>query len=347
MFLKDYLDYVFYWNSIWDFILAILLFLNLVFIFWLLKILIIKLLKRFSNKLNEDLHESLIWVLKSFPWYFYATVYLYFPLKILNISDILDKILNIVFILIVVLQILKIIIKFIEFYLNKVFVDKWWNHKDKTTINFITVIIKIVSYILLWILILSNFWIELTPFLASFGIIWVAIAFASQKILSDIFATITLYFDKPFDIWDMIMLWNDMWKVRKIWLRSTHIEMNSWQELIISNSELSNIRIQNYSRAKKRKDTIKIKISNKTDIKKIQSILDHKSRIDDKNNIFKIYEEWFKIDRLDITDIIDWWIIIEIIYIIEWSNMKSYHEIKTNLSLWIIEYLNQNNIDIL
>jgi len=104
------------------------------------------------------------------------------------------------------------------------------------------------------------------------GIGGVAVAFALQNVLGDIFASISIYFDKPFKVGDFIIIGEDMGVVKKIGLKSTILESLWGQDIVVSNRELTTVRINNYRTMKKRRVVFTFGVLYETPTKKMEKI---------------------------------------------------------------------------
>ena len=95
--------------------------------------------------------------------------------------------------------------------------------------------------------------LNLVGLLASLGIGGLAIAFAAQKTLEQLLGGIVIYLDRPFVVDDYIGLPDGTFgKVESIGLRSTRIRTSGKGTVIIApNSSLTEVNIENYTRAKK------------------------------------------------------------------------------------------------
>ena len=95
--------------------------------------------------------------------------------------------------------------------------------------------------------------INLVGLFASLGIGGLAIAFAAQKTLEQLLGGIVLYLDSPFVVDEYIGLPDGTFgKVESIGLRSTRIRTSGKGTVIIApNSSLTQVNIENYTRAKK------------------------------------------------------------------------------------------------
>jgi small-conductance mechanosensitive channel len=85
---------------------------------------------------------------------------------------------------------------------------------------------------------LANLGFEVSTLIAGLGVGGIAIALASQKILSDLFASLTIILDRPFVVGDFIIS-NDMkGTVKKIGLKTTLARSLNGELLILPNSDL-------------------------------------------------------------------------------------------------------------
>jgi small-conductance mechanosensitive channel len=94
---------------------------------------------------------------------------------------------------------------------------------------------------------------DLVGLVASLGLVGLAVAFAAQKILEQLIATLVLYLDRPFVAGDYIRLPEGaLGKVESIGLRSTKIRsLGTGTIIVIPNSILVSVEIENVTLAKK------------------------------------------------------------------------------------------------
>jgi len=78
--------------------------------------------------------------------------------------------------------------------------------------------------------------IEITPLLASAGILSLAVAFAAQESLSNLISGASLAISKPFRIGDILKIDNEYGKVESMTLRHTVIRLWDNRRMIIPNS---------------------------------------------------------------------------------------------------------------
>jgi small-conductance mechanosensitive channel len=100
---------------------------------------------------------------------------------------------------------------------------------------------------------LSNLGINVTTFVASLGIGGVAIALAVQNILGDLFASLSIAVDKPFEVGDAIAVNNFTGTVEHVGLKTTRVRADSGEQIVIGNAELLKNTVRNYKRMSNRR----------------------------------------------------------------------------------------------
>lgn len=115
----------------------------------------------------------------------------------------------------------------------------------QSAMGLIRVLVTAGLFILATILILSNLGVDVTGLLAGLGIGGIAIGLAAQGIFSDLFAALSVLFDKPFRKGDMVKFDTSQGNVEAIGLKSTRIRAISGEEIVISNANLLNKELRN------------------------------------------------------------------------------------------------------
>jgi small-conductance mechanosensitive channel len=94
---------------------------------------------------------------------------------------------------------------------------------------------------------------NITTLLASLGIGGVAVALAVQNILADLFASISITMDKPFEVGDFIKVEDFLGPVEFVGLKTTRVRSLSGEQIIFSNTDLLKSRIRNFKRMAERR----------------------------------------------------------------------------------------------
>jgi len=109
----------------------------------------------------------------------------------------------------------------------------------------------------LWVVIslavLSNMGVNITAFVASLGIGGVALALAVQNILGDLFASLAIAVDKPFEVGDSITVGDVTGTVERVGLKTTRIRSLGGEQIVMSNAELLKRTVANFKRLQTRR----------------------------------------------------------------------------------------------
>ncbi|MBQ5946028.1 mechanosensitive ion channel family protein [Massilia sp. ST3] len=111
---------------------------------------------------------------------------------------------------------------------------------------------------------LSNLGINVTTFVASLGIGGIAIALAVQNILGDLFASLSIAVDKPFEVGDSISVNNFSGTVEHVGLKTTRIRALGGEQIVIANAELLRNTVFNYRRMSTRRIQFALRINPST-----------------------------------------------------------------------------------
>ncbi len=141
--------------------------------------------------------------------------------------------------------------------------DKWIhlsiNRKTRSnpaaasSIGLMQLLAKIFIFSAVLLFTLNNLGIKITTIIAGLGVGGIAVALALQRILGDLFSSLSIVMDKPFVVGDFIVLDQYMGEVERIGLKSTRIRSLGGEQIIISNSDLLATRIRNYKRMHERR----------------------------------------------------------------------------------------------
>lgn len=125
--------------------------------------------------------------------------------------------------------------------------------------------------------VLFNTWgIDMTAWLASAGIIGIAVGFAAKDTLANLFAGVLIIADAPYKIGDFIVLDSgERGEVTRIGIRSTRIQSTDDLEITIPNAIMGNSKIINESGGPSKKSRIRISVgvAYGSDIDQVKKVL--------------------------------------------------------------------------
>ena len=113
--------------------------------------------------------------------------------------------------------------------------------------------VKTMLWVMFGLAMLSNLGINVTAFVASLGIGGIAVALAAQNILGDLFASLSIAVDKPFEVGDAINVGGASGKVEYVGLKTTRIRADSGEQIVMGNAELIKQTVRNFKRMNNRR----------------------------------------------------------------------------------------------
>lgn len=105
---------------------------------------------------------------------------------------------------------------------------------------------------------LSHYFLRIAAFVASLGVGGIAIALAVQNILGDVFASLSIAVDKPFEVGDFIVVGSMSGTVEHVGLKTTRIRSLSGEQIVMANAEMIGSTIKNYKRLQERRIVFEI-----------------------------------------------------------------------------------------
>ncbi len=166
------------------------------------------------------------------------------------------------------------LIKLVEGFAKEIIVPLTSKSESKLDDQLVPVIrraLKIVIVIIAVIVIADTYFgVDVTAPLVGLGIGGIAIAFAAQQTIADVFGGISIFTSKPFVIGDMVSFENVTGKVEQVGLRQTRIRTLDQQYLTVPNSKISTSIITNLTDTTKRRVSLNIGVTYDTSVKKIE-----------------------------------------------------------------------------
>lgn len=127
------------------------------------------------------------------------------------------------------------------------------NETLENAMTLIRILVNVAVFSIALIVILDNLGVDVTGLIAGLGVGGIAIGLAAQGIFSDLFAALSIIFDKPFRRGEVVSFDNMTATVEKIGLKSTRLRALDGQEVIISNTDLLAKQIENMTKLERRR----------------------------------------------------------------------------------------------
>jgi small-conductance mechanosensitive channel len=282
--------------------------------------------------------KALADTLDSVGHFFYFCLGLYFALHSLKLDPQVASFMNSFLIALISIQIILSIKHIIRYFVVKAFKLTQTEASTSTAVNGVMLLVNIVLWAVGLLTILANFGVNITSLAASLGIGGIAIAFALQNILEDLFSSFSIYFDRPFEIGDFIVTGAQSGTVTKIGLKTTRIRALQGEEIVISNKELTTSRIQNFKKLRERRIVFSLGATYDTSNEKLQKVPQIIKDACDKIDLIRL-------DRANFFEFADSSLNFEIVIFIQDSDYNVYMDAREELNLYIKEAFEKEGIE--
>ena len=228
---------------------------------------------RFAEHTQTIWDDLIVAVLKKTNLYTYLSISLYAGVQALDLHPRLLQAGRVGFIVVLLAQGTIWASTAVEFILARNLERRAANDEGGTTaLKALGVAFKVTLWSVFLLLALSAFGMNVTGLVAGLGIGGIAIALALQKILGDLFASLSIVLDRPFEVGDFIIVGSELGVVEQIGLKSTRIRSLSGEQLVISNNDLLSSRIQNFKRMRERRVLFSLGVTFQTEHQKLAAI---------------------------------------------------------------------------
>jgi len=137
-------------------------------------------------------------------------------------------------------------------------------------------VLRFFGFLVLWsmvaMLVLVNLNVQIAPLIAGLGVGGIAIAFALQRILADIFSSVAIVLDRPFEVGDFIIIGNELGAVERIGIKTTRIRSLSGEQIVMANEDLLTSRIRNFKKMQERRVVFRFGVLYQTPPEELEKI---------------------------------------------------------------------------
>jgi len=314
------------------------IFLLFIIIGWIIYHIFERYFTRWAEKTKTKLDDEILRNIKKPIYFFVILIGTYSALEALTILDIYSEALAFVFtileILLATFIVTRVVNVVIAWYAEK-------RSKKEMSEHILFILKKIINgiiYLFAFLIILYVLKIDLSGVVIGLGVGGIAIAFALQNVLSDAFSAFSIYFDKPFEIGDFIVVGEYSGTVKKIGMKSTRVQLLQGEELVLANSVLTTTNVRNFKKLRKRRIKFNFGVTYDTSSKKLKKIPDIVRKIIEDNELTNV-------DRIHFKEFGDFSLYFEVIYYINSKDYAKYMDVQQEFNFAIKEAFEKEGIE--
>jgi small-conductance mechanosensitive channel len=325
-------------NSIQDYLISLGILILGIIIINVLKKIVLRKISQYALRTETKIDDFVIETVKKtiIPLLYFGVFY--FSILRLTISPIIEKLINSLAVIILTIQCVRLVLILFIYFFQEVWVKREYGKLGIIKSKSILTIIKVVVWGLGIVFVLSNLGFNVSAIIAGLGIGGVAVALAAQTILGDLFNYFVIFFDKPFEEGDFIIIDNYLGVIEHIGIKTTRIRSLGGEQLVFSNSDLTSSRIRNYKRMEKRRVLFRVGVTYQTESEKLKKIPKMIKEI-----IENIEDTIF--DRAHFQGFGDFSLDVEVVYYVLSSDYNKYMDTQEKINLAIKEAFEREGIE--
>ena len=336
--MQELLSFTIFGNTVLKYLIALGIFVGGMLVLFIFKTYILGRLKKWADKTNTNLDDLLIKAIeKSLIPVVYFGIF-YAALHTLNLSPDFKTGLNIATTVIITFFVVRTIISALGYALKSYAKKSEDSEKREKQLRGISGLINLVIWFIALIFLLDNFGVKISAVVAGLGIGGIAIALAAQAVLGDLFSYFVIFFDRPFEIGDFIVVGDKRGAVEHIGLKTTRIRALGGEILIFSNTDLTNSRVHNFKKMERRRVVFSLGVTYQTSAQKLKIIPQLVKKIIDE----QIDAEF---DRGHFASYGDFSLNFEFVYYVVGADYNKYMDIQQSINLTIYEAFEKEGIE--
>jgi len=280
--MKEFLNQTLWGNSVEMYTIALGVLIGGIILIKIFKRIVLYRLKKWADKTETTLDNLLIKsVEKSLIPLLYFGVF-YAAITSLTIIERVSKIIEIASLFITTFFVVRFIASSILITLTY-FIKKQERGEEKARqLRGMTVLINIFVWVIGIVFLMDNLGFDISAVIAGLGIGGIAIALAAQTILGDLFSYFVIFFDRPFEVGDFIVVQDKVGTVEYTGIKTTRVRALSGEQLVFSNTDLTNSRIHNFKKMERRRVVFKLGVIYQTTAEQLAQISDFVKEIIEK-----------------------------------------------------------------
>ncbi len=335
---KGFLQQTFLHNRILDYLICLSVFLIGIIVIQIFKRFLLKRLREWAKRTATTIDDFLIRMIEKelLPLFYFGVFYV--SIQGLTLNPALEKGINVLGLILLTIFGVRFLLAVIVYGLENYWVKKEKDVAKKQGLKGILMTVKVIAWGLAIIILLDNFGIKVSALIAGLGIGGVAIALAAQSILGDLFSYFSIFFDRPFEIGDFIIVGDLLGTVEHIGIKTTRVRSLGGEQLVFSNTDLTNSRVRNYKRMDRRRVVFRLGVTYETGLRELKEI-----PVVIANIIKGIDDTVF--DRAHFFSYGDFSLVFEVVYYVIGSDYNKYMDIQQEINLKIKEEFEKHGIE--
>jgi small-conductance mechanosensitive channel len=263
---------------------------------------------------------------------------LYLAIKNLTLKPVVGKVVDVFGVVLMTVFGIRFLTALTIYAMESYWIKKERDESRKQNLRRLFPLIKVVLWGIGVIFLLDNLGFKISTVIAGLGIGGIAVALAAQAVLGDLFSYFSILFDRPFELGDFIIVGDYLGTVEHVGIKTTRLRSLSGEQLVFSNTDLTNSRVRNYKRMERRRVLFRLGVTYQTGLGHLKEI----PRVVE--GIIKNTENT-AFDRAHFFSYGDFSLIFEVVYYVIGADYNLYMDIQQKINFALREEFDKRGIE--
>ncbi|MCR4298373.1 MAG: mechanosensitive ion channel family protein [Gallionella sp.] len=331
-------DYSIFGNTVIGYLSSLGIFIGGIAAVYVFKKYVLRRLKKWADSTSTSIDDLLVGVIEKFlmPAFYFAAFYI--SMHTLILSPGFEQGLRIAAVILITVLAARASISAVNYGLQSCLKDSADSSGGEKQLKGIGGLASFAIWVLALVFLLDNLGVKISAVVAGLGIGGIAVALAAQAVLGDLFSYFVIFFDKPFEVGDFILVGDKLGVVEHIGIKTTRIRALGGEQLVFSNTDLTNSRVHNFKKMEKRRVVFKLGVIYQTPAEKLKRIPQIVKDVIDR-------QEDATFDRGHFASYGDFSLNFEFVYYVTGADYNKYMDIQQAINLAIFEAFEKEGLE--
>lgn len=336
--MQEFFDYSFFGNTISGYLSALGVFVGGLAVIYVFKRYFLTRLQRWADATDTSIDDLLVNAIQKsvVPVLYFGALYI--ALHTLVLSQDFKHGLRVAVIILFTFLVVRAVVSAVNFGLQAYLKKSADAAGGEKQLKGIRGLINFAIWVVALVFLLDNLGVKISAVVAGLGIGGIAVALAAQAVLGDLFSYFVIFFDKPFEIGDFIIVGDKMGVVEHIGIKTTRIRALGGEQMVFSNTDLTNSRVHNFKKMERRRVVFNLGVIYQTPSEKLKIIPQMVKRVIDG-------QEGAAFDRGHFASYGDFSLNFEFVYYVTGADYNKYMDIQQAINLAIFESFEKEKIE--
>lgn len=270
--LEDFLQQEYWGNPVRSYLTFVAVIFGAMVVLRIFRMVVLRRLAKLAAATKTELDDFIVSRLRKDIHPIVYTAVAFFSLSLLQITPRAEKWLHGALLVVATFFGIRLLAALASFALESRWLENDRSELRVKNVKGVLTLVRFVVWALGVVFLLDNLGFQISAIVTGLGIGGIAVALAAQTVLGDLFSSLAIFFDRPFEVGDSITVGEFTGTVEYIGLKTTRLRSVGGEQIIIANSDLTNSRVRNNKRMAQRRVVFKLAVTYLTANEQLRAI---------------------------------------------------------------------------